>query len=368
LKAVTIARGADRAKVQEVEEPVLESTAGVLVRMLEVGVCGTDAGICAGEKGTPPEDSDYLIPGHEGLGQVVETGSAVKDLEPGDLVVPLVRRPCPHEHCTACRTGNQDFCITGDYRERGIERMHGFLAERVVDDAQYFCRAPAELRDVAVLAEPLSIAEKGLRQYLAIQRRLPWLRDAQDSEILRGCTAVILGGGPIGLLGCLLLRLYDVPTVVYSRTRPPAPEVEVARAAGAEYISSKDEDFSDVAARMGGVTLVYEATGAADLMFEVLPEMAANSVFLATGVPGPEGKSEVATDAVMHGLVMSNQVLCGIINSSRADFESAIGNLGLMRERMPDALHGIITHRQGPDEFCTSAGDSDGLKHVIQMS
>jgi glucose 1-dehydrogenase len=366
MKAVTISEGAERITVRDVAEPSVEAGGDVLVRMIEVGVCGTDTGICDGDEGSPPDGADFLIPGHEGLGEVVEVGDAVDGLRPGDLVVPTVRRPCPHDHCTACRTGNQDFCFTGDYTERGIEGAHGFAAEFVVDRADYLCPVPAELRDVAVLTEPQSIAEKGLRQYFAIQRRLPWLRDAEDAAILDGCRAVVLGGGPIGLLGCMLLRLYDVPVVVYSRTPPPAPEADIADAVGAEYVSSEKDGFDAVVERLGGVDVVYEGTGAAGLMFEVMEHLAANAVFIATGVPEPDGQTEIAADTVMHRLVMKNQVLCGTVNASRADFDAAIRNLGRMRQRWPDAVRGIITHRHALGEFCDSAGSSDGLKHVIR--
>ncbi|HSJ24723.1 MAG TPA: alcohol dehydrogenase catalytic domain-containing protein [Longimicrobiales bacterium] len=364
MKAVTI--GADgRTRLRDVDEPVLDTADGVLVRMLEVGVCGTDAGICSGDDGSPPDGADFLVPGHEGLGEVMEVGSDVSDLAAGDLVVPTVRRPCPHDDCRACRSGNQDFCMTGDYTERGIRRAHGFGAELVVEKESYLCRVPSALRDVAVLTEPQSIAEKGLRQYLAIQRRLPWLRHAGPAELLDGCRAVVLGGGPVGLLGCMLLRLYDVPTIVYSRSAPPTEEADLADAVGAQYVSSEESDFEEVVERLGGVDLVYEATGASALMFEVMPHLSANAVFIATGVPEAGGEEEIAADDVMRQLVMKNQVLCGTVNASRGDFGRAIDSLSGMLERWPDAIRGLITHRHGPESFCDSAGSRDGLKHVI---
>jgi glucose 1-dehydrogenase len=366
MKAVAVEPRTGKTDLRDVTEPRIGSERDILIRILEVGVCGTDGGICSGGKGNAPDGDDYLIPGHEGLGEVIEAGSAVDGFSPGDLVVPTVRRPCTDQQCTPCRTGHQDFCITGDYVERGIKSSHGFASEFIVEDAQYLCRVPEALREHADVAEPLSIAEKGLRQYFALQRRLPWLEDASGEDILGGRTAVVLGGGPIGLLGCLLLRLHGVKTLVYSRGVPPAPEVEVAEAAGAEYVSSRQETFDAVAERIGRIDLVYEGTGAAELMFGVLPALARNSVFLATGVPEPGGKSAVEADLVMHELVMKSQVLCGIINSSRTDFLSAIEHLRQLKQRFPDALRGIITHRQEPRDFCESAGSREGLKHVIR--
>jgi glucose 1-dehydrogenase len=368
MKAVAIEPESGSTDIRQVGKPDLEEPESVLVRMLEVGVCGTDSGICEGGKGSAPDGEDFLIPGHEGFGEVVEVGSGVTGLKPGDLVVPTVRRACPHDHCTACRTGNNDFCMTGDYTERGIEGMHGFASEFIVEDEEHLCRVPPAVRDVAVLAEPLSIAEKGVRQYLAIQRRLPWLKDADDATILCDSRTVVLGGGPIGLLGCLLMRLHGAPVIVYSRDRPPAPEVDVTEAVGGSYISSEDEEFDVVVERLGGVDFVYEGTGAAELMFEVLPAMSRNGVFMATGVPGTGGKTEIAADTVMNELVLGNQVLCGTVNASNADFAAAVQHLGEMLERWPDAVRSIITHRHEPSEFCESAGSSDGLKHIIDYS
>ena len=105
---------------------------------------------------------------------MVEIGAKVTRVKIGDLVVPMVRRPCHHDDCRACRAGRQDFCFTGDFRERGIKEMHGFMAQYVVDDQIYMNPVPNHLRDAAVLVEPLTIAEKALIQVWDVQQRLPW--------------------------------------------------------------------------------------------------------------------------------------------------------------------------------------------------
>src|SRR5688572_6367544 len=83
--------------------PTITSDHQVKVRSLEVGICGTDKEICTFVYGSPPPGFEYLVIGHESLGEVVEVGSKVQHLKRGDLVVPSVRRPCPHEHCQPCR-------------------------------------------------------------------------------------------------------------------------------------------------------------------------------------------------------------------------------------------------------------------------
>src|SRR2546427_3594643 len=109
--------------------PKIDGASQVKIRSLEVGVCGTDREICTFVYGSPPDGFDYLVLGHESLGEVIEVGSGVSQFKPGDLVVPSVRRPCRHAHCLACREDKQDFCYTGDFTERGIKMTHGFLTE-----------------------------------------------------------------------------------------------------------------------------------------------------------------------------------------------------------------------------------------------
>ena len=175
MKAVAVFPRAREVKLIDLPEPRITQPTQVKLRMLEVGICGTDKEICRFAYGTPPEGTEYLVIGHEGLGQVIEIGSAVSTIKIGDLVVPSVRRPCPDERCTACRAGWQDFCRTGDFTERGIKEQHGFLTEFVVEEEHYLHVVPSELREVAVLVEPLTIAEKARFQVRQVQERLPWV-------------------------------------------------------------------------------------------------------------------------------------------------------------------------------------------------
>lgn len=186
MKAVAVFPRTREARVINHPEPEIESPTHVKIKMLEVGVCGTDREIAAFDYGTPPEGDEYLVIGHESLGEVVEIGSEVSHLKVGDLVVTMVRRPCPHETCVACRAERQDFCFTGDFKERGIKGLHGFMTELVVEEERYLSVVDSDLREVAVLTEPLTIAEKALAQVWEVQQRLPWgcppaLRESKDA-------------------------------------------------------------------------------------------------------------------------------------------------------------------------------------------
>src|SRR5438045_3142357 len=231
MKAVAVFPGAREVKLIERDSPRLASATDVKLRMLEVGICGTDREIAAFQYGTPPAGSDHLVIGHESLGEVVEVGSAVTRLAPGDLVVPMVRRPCAHEDCMACRAGRQDFCFTGDFSERGIKNLHGFMTETVVDEERWMHLVPPALRDVAVLVEPLTIAEKALMQVDQVQQRLPWACAVEPGKPRTAChRAVVLGAGPVGLLGAMALAAAGYDTSVYSRERAPNPKADLVAA------------------------------------------------------------------------------------------------------------------------------------------
>ena len=195
MRAVAVQPRAERIELVDVAEPPLVRPSDVRVRILEVGICGTDKEICRFDYGTPPPGEDHLIIGHEALGEVVETGRAVSQLEVGDLVVPMVRRPCQGADCVPCGVGQQDFCASGDFSERGIKEAHGFMAESIVEEERFLQKVPAGLRDVAVLVEPLTIAEKALRQVWDVQERLPW---AAPGRKRRPYHALVLGAGPVG--------------------------------------------------------------------------------------------------------------------------------------------------------------------------
>src|SRR5437899_952305 len=112
MKAIGVFPKEKQVRLIDHPPPPAPGPREVKVKIIRVGICGTDREICAFEYGTPPDGSDYLVLGHESFGQVVEVGGDVTRVKTGDLVVPMVRRPCAHESCIACRAGRADFCFT----------------------------------------------------------------------------------------------------------------------------------------------------------------------------------------------------------------------------------------------------------------
>lgn len=346
MKAVAVFPNEKTVDLVDHPEPPITSATQAKIRILDIGVCGTDKEICAFEYGVAPEESDYLIIGHESLGEVVEVGPDVKNLKPGDLVVPMVRRPCHHDDCVACTAGRQDFCFTGDFRERGIHRAHGFMTEFVVEESRYLNPVPRELRNVAALVEPLTIAEKALEQVWNIQSRLPWGCPIIPGKKNGNChRAVVLGAGPVGLLGAMALANADFDTYIYSRSPDIEAKTKLAESFGAHYIPAEKYTPKDFMEMAGPVDVVFEAVGASQLAFEVLALLGTNGVFVFSGVPGRRGPITVDTDALMRNLVLKNQVIFGTVNAGQASFQAAIRDIGTFAHKWPKVLPSLVTGR-----------------------
>jgi glucose 1-dehydrogenase len=370
MKAIAVVPEGRKVELIDHDEPRISAPTEVKLRMLEVGVCGTDREICAFQYGTPPNGSGHLVIGHESLGEVVEVGSEVSRVKVGDIVVTMVRRPCDHDDCLACRSDRQDFCYTGDFAERGIKTAHGFMTEFVVDDQKYMNVVPRKLRDVAILVEPLTIAEKALTQIWQVQQRLPWDCPHVGEKGRGHChTAVVLGAGPVGLLGAMALAAVDFDVYVYSREAAPNPKSQIVDAIGGHYVSALDTSVQQLADRVGNIDVVYEATGASSISFEVLKVLGTNGVFVFTGVPGRKAPIEVDTDLIMRDLVLKNQVVFGTVNAGRGTFEDAIRDLGVFMERWPDTVRALITGRY-PIEAHRELllGQAAGIKNVITLA
>ncbi len=343
MKAVAVFPDQKQYRVIDHPEPRIEKPTQARLRILDVGICGTDKEIVSFQYGTPPPGSEYLIIGHESLGEVIEVGSDVANLRVGDLVVTSVRRPCDHPECVACRAGRQDFCYTGDFTERGIKQRHGYMTEFVVEESRYMSVVPPQLREVGVLVEPLTIAEKGMTQLWQIQQRLPWACPVEPGKPQASChKALVLGAGPVGLLGAMKLVLEGFQTFVYSKSDGGDQRKTVTESIGATYLPAETLTLDQVEEQIGNIDVVYEAIGASQLAFEVLERLGTNGVFIFTGVPGRKAPVSVDTDRLMRDLVLKNQISYGTVNASVESFQDGIRDLGAFLERWPE--RGEISH------------------------
>ncbi|MFL5666242.1 MAG: hypothetical protein ACJ8BW_33570, partial [Ktedonobacteraceae bacterium] len=227
-----------------------------------------------------------------------------------------------------------------------------------------------ELRDVAVLTEPLTIAEKAKEEAQLILRRLPWLNPdlsmaAQTSRKLQG---VVLGAGPVGLLGAFVMATLGGELYVYALAPAPNPASAIVEAIGAKYISKGKITEEHRKALLGNVDLVYEATGVSSLAFEAWQILGPYSTFIFTGVPGQHAPIEVDTDTLMRNIVLKNQVIIGTVNADSKAFDGAIRDLGVFNQRWPGALRSLITSRFAvEDAQDVLLGKTGGIKNVISF-
>src|SRR5919112_828618 len=232
MKAIAVKPGQPNSMhLREVPLPRVEDVPngrGVLVRVLRVGVDGTDKEINAAEYGQAPPGYDFLIIGHESFGQVEAVGPNVTEVRPGDYVVATVRRPGTSVYDLI---GTNDMTTDDTYFERGINLRHGYMSEFYADDAEFVVEVPRGLREVGVLLEPMTVVQKGVTQAFEIQRRL---------RVWRPKRAAVMGAGTIGLLAALVLRLRGVEVVNFGRTPKPYLDSELIEAVGAAYVTSDE--------------------------------------------------------------------------------------------------------------------------------
>jgi threonine dehydrogenase-like Zn-dependent dehydrogenase len=325
--------------------PAVEAREGeVLVRTLEVGVCGTDREISEGLFGIAPDDDPLLVLGHEALGVVERDGYGFTR---GQLVTATVRRSCGH--CIACAEGSPDSCLTGDYSERGITRLHGYARELVAEDPEQLVAIPKSLGRLGVLAEPTSICERALRQARVIGGRQPWQLER----------ALVIGAGAIGLLMTYLLRLADVEVWTASLER----ENELVERSGARYVSTHDNQLSE----LGKFDLVIEAAGNAQVMAQMLGLLRRSGVACLLGIDPRHQKVELEGEVLGVDTVLENRVLFGSVNAQRQDWLTAVDDLDRARQRWPEALEHFVTLRVPLDRF-QEAFNHRGGKATLVLS
>ncbi len=339
----------------EVPEP---GRGQVAIRVIRVGVCGTDREIIQGDVGHAPAGTTELVLGHEVMGRVDAVGDGVTFLQPGDLVTVSVRRP---DGCPACRAGEPDMCLWLEYTERGISGAHGFMAERIIEDETWVIKIPDGLEETGVLTEPLSVVEKTIRQAELIQRRLKYWN-------LK--TALVMGAGPIGILATLVLRSNGV--TVYTIARTPAPNLaaSLVEAAGAVYVSTREESVADLAKRLGGIDLIIESTGSSAVVFESMQVLGNNGVLVLLSITALHKTRTVPADDINTSLVVGNKVVVGSVNANTVDFVGAVERLRMFEELWPGLASRMITHRLTLDDDLTAIEHkTEGvIKMVIEFS
>ncbi len=347
MKAITVVpKTEDSVLYDDVAEPdPLEGS--ILVEAVAVGICGTDVEIVTGKYGWAPPGRDRLVLGHESLGRVLEAPAGA-GVVAGDLVVGIVRRPDPVP-CPNCAVGEWDMCRNGEYTERGIKSLDGFMSERWRIEPGYLTKLDPTLGILGVLLEPTTVVTKAWEQIAHMEARAFW----------QPRTVLVTGAGPIGQLAAMIGVQRGLDVHVLDRmdggTKP-----ELVRALGATYHtgSALDVGFAP--------DVVIECTGVGQVIGDVIRAVGAGGVVCLTGVGSGGRTVGLPTADVASELVLQNNVVVGSVNANRRHFYRAAESLARADR---DWLGRLVSRRVPPDRIREALERTpDDIKVVVEFS
>jgi len=347
MKAITVEpHNPGSACLEDIPEPDVRD-GSVLVEAVAVGVCGTDVEIIEGKYGWAPPGRTRLVLGHESLGRVLDPGPT-GGLQKGDLVVGIVRRPDPVP-CPSCAVGEWDMCRNGQYTERGIKEIDGFMSERWRIEPEYAMKVDLSLGLLGVLLEPMTVVTKAWEQVLTIGQRAFW----------EPHTVLVTGAGPIGLLAALIGRQHGLEVHVLDRVESGA-KPDLVRALGATYHTGRAGDVGfqpDV---------IVECTGVGQVIADAVDVVGAGGIVCLTGV-GTGGRTVgYSTADLAATMVLQNNVIVGSVNANRRHWYKA-------GRALADAdatwLARLLSRREQPEAFMNAVRrQPDDIKVVIQFA
>jgi threonine dehydrogenase-like Zn-dependent dehydrogenase len=348
MKAIAVVPGTKTIRLVDRPEPLITAKDEIKLKVHRVGICGTDRDEALGGRAKAPQGQTELVIGHEMFGQVVDTGSAVTRVKPGDYAVFTVRRGCAK--CLPCIMNRSDMCRTGDYLERGIWGLDGYQAQFVVDREQYVVKVPLELEPVGVLTEPMSVAEKAIAEAVQIQMaRLPDASATPDWLFGRRC--LVAGLGPIGLLAALALHLRGAEVFGLDIVDADSVRPHWLTTIGGNYVDGRQVSADKLSQQIGSCEIIFEATGIPLLAFDLIEALAVNGAYVLTGIPFGDRPIQLSGAELIRKLVLGNQVMLGSVNAAPDHFHSAVNDLTHAYARWGDHITELITNRHEFTDF-----------------
>lgn len=347
MKAITVEpHKPETARLEDIAEPDARD-GSVLVEAIAVGVCGTDVEIVEGKYGWAPQGKTRLVLGHESLGRVIDPGPN-SPLQEGDLVAGIVRRPDPVP-CPNCAVGEWDMCRNGQYTERGIKEIDGFMSERWRVEPEYVVKIDPSLGMLGVLLEPASVVTKAWEQVRMVGQRAFW----------EPRTALVTGAGPIGLLAALIGKQLGLEVHVLDRIESGA-KPEIVRALGATYH----------AGALSGIgfqpDVLIECTGVGQVIVDSIQAVAPGGVVCLTGVGSGGRTVRLPAADTASNIVLRNNVVVGSVNANKRHWYKAAQ---LLARTDHTWLAHLVTRREPPAEFKRAlARQPDDIKVVVQFA
>jgi threonine dehydrogenase-like Zn-dependent dehydrogenase len=240
-------------------------------------------------------------------------------------------------------------CRNGQYTERGIKQIDGFMAERWRIEPEYAMKVDPTLGLLGVLLEPTTVVAKAWEQIVAVGRRGFW----------EPRTVLVTGAGPIGILAALVgkQRGLDIHVLdrVASGTKPA-----LVRALGATYHtgSAKDIGFEP--------DVVVECTGVGQVIADAIQAVGAGGGVCLTGVGSGGQTAKLATADVAAEMVLRNTVIVGSVNANKRHWYRA-GDALARADRA--WLARLVTRREQPEDFVRALQrTAEDIKVVVQFA
>jgi threonine dehydrogenase-like Zn-dependent dehydrogenase len=275
--------------------------------------------------------------------------------------VPVVRRSLPGQ------TRRVDLLPFGAFTERGIVREHGFSQSLWLDRPEHLFRVPPEISDLAVLAEPLAVSEKGVNEALVLtQARLSetvWTA-ADPPRVL------VTGMGPIGFTAVLAAVVRGWPVTMLGRDEPRTFRAQLAEQLGGRYQSLERTELRPQDVERDGYDLLLECTGSDPVMIEAAGLVRSCGVIVWLGsnrVPQP---ATLNVQRLMRDGLLRNHIHLGCVNAAPRDFHAALAHLGQLSRTHRAELTSLITARVRPEDslWHYEHRQPQGIKTVLMYS
>ncbi|GAA1324468.1 zinc-dependent alcohol dehydrogenase [Pseudonocardia xinjiangensis] len=300
------------------------------------GICGTDLHIAAGDM-----DARVSLPaviGHETAGRVTAVGEGVSGWSPGDPVTVVPLRP--DGTCPACRAGNGHVCEHMDFL--GIDSP-GALAEHWVVPEHTLLRLPEDLSlRTAALLEPTAVA----------------VHDVRRARLGAGESALVVGGGPVGLLIALVARAGGADVVV---AEPDATRRGTAADLGLDIVDPREQDVSAVVRERtegAGARVAFEVSGTQSGLDTAVAALAVRGRLCQVGIHAAPRTVD------LHRFFWRELELLGARLYTRADWEEAV-RLVASGELPVDRLVSRIVPLEEVGEAFTALATGGGVVKVL---
>jgi L-iditol 2-dehydrogenase len=243
----------------------------VLIKVMAVGVCGSDIHYYEHGKIGPFVVEKPMILGHECAGVVAAVGEAVRSIQPGDRVAVEPGVPC--DRCEACKGGRYNLCP--DVQFLATPPVDGAFVQYIKHRADYVFPIPDSMNfEEAALIEPFSVG----------------IHAARRAQLSPGSSVAILGMGPVGLMAIVAAKAYGAKEIFASDVIPK--RLQAAKALGATHvIDASRADVADEILRATGnrgVDVAFETAGHVKALQDALASLKQGGKLSIVGLPQQE--------------------------------------------------------------------------------